>query len=357
MEQLTSGSQFERFVDAHDEHLRLYFAQRDKAGSLAGYHEQAIGVGTGRGEWGATPDAMREIVCRDMDGFTDSIDYTVRDRRFLRVADSAVVCQALIDLSLLADAHCITLRDLRHTVVMVEDADGRLRIAHIHVSFPTAVHGDEEPYPLKEIAEISAVVDELIANRTRDLTDAYRKLEHMAIHDRLTGLYNRIRLDEKLIAEIKRANRYHSLISLIMLDIDNFKAVNDDYGHLVGDKVLRQLATRINESLRETDLAGRWGGEEFVIILPETDQTQALQLAERLRERFAAEPIVLGDAADGGLPHALNLTISCGVAQHRVGDDVDSLFERVDRALYCAKREGRNRSFAATADTEAASSR
>jgi diguanylate cyclase (GGDEF)-like protein len=354
MEQLTRGSFYQRFLEAHDDHLRVYFARRDKAAALDGYHDSAIGVGTGRSEWGGTPEAMRGIICRDIDSFRDSIDYTVRDRRFLRVGDAAVVCQALLDLSLLADAHCMTLRDLRHTVVMVADADDKVRIAHIHVSFPTDVHGDEEPYPLKEIAEISAVVDELIANRTRDLTDAYRKLEHMAIHDRLTGLYNRIRLDEKLTAEIKRANRYRSLISVVMLDIDNFKAVNDDYGHLAGDKVLRQLAARITESLRETDLAGRWGGEEFLIILPETDQTQALQLAERLRETFAARPIAIDDADGGGVPRLLRLTISCGIAQHRVGDDLDSLFERVDGALYCAKRQGRNRSFVATADSEGA---
>lgn len=349
MEQLTQGPIFRRFCQAHDHHLRVYFSERDKLAALATYHHAAIGVGTGRGEWGNTPQAMRDVIHRDIDGYSDSIEYNLRDRQFIRVCDTAVVCQSLIDLSLQVDTHLMTLRDLRHTVVMVvEDDNSEPYIAHIHVSFPTDVHGDEEPYPLKEIEEITAVVDEMINDRTRDLMDAYRKLERMAIHDRLTGLYNRIRLDEKLNGEIKRANRYNTVISAVLIDIDNFKAVNDEYGHLAGDRVLVQLARQISESLRETDLAGRWGGEEFLIILPETDQNQAYQLAERLRMDFADNAVIIDD----GTGQKLDLTISCGITQHRFGDSMESLFNRADKALFCAKRAGRNQSCLATEDGE-----
>jgi diguanylate cyclase (GGDEF)-like protein len=333
---LTEGALYQRCVDVHDHHLEVYFRQRDLDAALATYHAHAIGVGTGRGEWGGSAEAMREVIRRDIEGFSSPVEYVLRERVFHLVAEHVVICQCLLDLALHADAHRMTLRDLRHTVALVLEPTGEARIAHIHVSFPTDVHGDEEPYPLKEIQEITAVVDDLIANRTRDLTEAYRKLEFVAIHDRLTGLYNRIRLDEKLSQEIKRARRYGSLISVVLLDIDHFKDVNDRYGHLVGDQVLKRLGSVIAGSLRETDMGGRWGGEEFLLILPETRVEQAVQLAERVRQGFAAEVFEF----DG---EQLSLTASCGVAQYCKDDDTEALFSRADRALYRAKHDGRNR--------------
>ncbi|HRQ63460.1 MAG TPA: diguanylate cyclase [Xanthomonadaceae bacterium] len=337
---LTEGALYRRCVEAHDHHLDVYFKRRDLAAALSTYHVHAIGVGTGRGEWGASAEAMRDVVRRDIEGFSSPVEFTLRERIFHLVAERVVVCQCLLDLALHADAHCVTLRDLRHTLVMSFEPTGEARIAHIHVSFPTDVHGDEEPYPLKEIQEIATVVDDLIVNRTRDLTEAYRKLEFVAIHDRLTGLYNRICLDEKLSQEIKRARRYGSLISVVVLDIDSFKEVNDRHGHLVGDRVLQRLGTVIAQSLRETDVGGRWGGEEFMLILPETQVEQAVRLAERIRLGFASQVF----AFDG---EDRVLTVSCGVAQYRQDDDIESLFSRADRALYRAKHGGRNRTVCA----------
>jgi diguanylate cyclase len=159
------------------------------------------------------------------------------------------------------------------------------------------------------------------------------KLAHLANTDELTKVANRRRLTEALEYELARYARYAHMFSIVMFDIDNFKAVNDRFGHHVGDEVLVALAARAGDGLREVDWLGRWGGEEFVVILPETGSAETLERASALCRDVADRPLV-GEHT---------ITISCGVASVRAGDTVDSLLQRVDAALYSAKRLGRNR--------------
>jgi two-component system cell cycle response regulator len=161
----------------------------------------------------------------------------------------------------------------------------------------------------------------------------------MAITDALTGLYNRYYMESHLAALIEQAAARNKSLTVIMLDIDYFKAINDSYGHDAGDDVLRQLATRVRKSIRGIDLACRYGGEEFVIVMPETDMAVATIVAERLRRRIAAEPFTIQQGA-----RSLEATISVGIATFDAGDDnVAKILKRADQALYRAKRDGRNR--------------
>ncbi|CAM5378682.1 GGDEF domain-containing protein [Rhodanobacter lindaniclasticus] len=159
------------------------------------------------------------------------------------------------------------------------------------------------------------------------------ELAHLANTDELTQLPNRRLLAERVESELVRFARYGRTFTVILFDIDHFKNVNDRFGHPVGDRVLVALAARVRESLREVDTLGRWGGEEFIIILPEVDLADGLRKAEALCARVAAQAL-FGDHA---------ITISCGVADVHPGDTADSLFGRTDTALYIAKRQGRNR--------------
>lgn len=159
------------------------------------------------------------------------------------------------------------------------------------------------------------------------------ELEQLSIRDKLTGLYNRRKLDESLEQEITRAGRYDRPLSVIMLDLDHFKAVNDTHGHPAGDAVLIETASRLQAALRTSDILGRWGGEEFLIFCPETGLPAAVGLAARLQNDFAANEF----------PAAGCLTASFGVAAHRAGDRPEDLLARADAALYCAKNNGRNR--------------
>jgi len=161
----------------------------------------------------------------------------------------------------------------------------------------------------------------------------------MAITDALTGLFNRYYMESHLAALVEQAAARDKSLTVIMLDIDYFKAINDSYGHDAGDDVLRQLATRVRKSIRGIDLACRYGGEEFVIVMPETDMAVATIVAERLRRRIAAEPFAIQQGA-----RTIEATISIGIATLDTGDDnVAKILKRADQALYRAKRDGRNR--------------
>jgi polar amino acid transport system substrate-binding protein len=158
-------------------------------------------------------------------------------------------------------------------------------------------------------------------------------LEHLSATDPLTRMPNRRRLEARLEEELERARRHGRPLALIFLDLDRFKGINDTLGHQAGDRVLTALAELIRQRLRLSDIFGRWGGEEFLVICPETDGDSAAALAERVREAVAAH--------DFG--NRVRLTISLGVAAREEGDVRYSIFRRVDVALYAAKAAGRNR--------------
>jgi len=159
------------------------------------------------------------------------------------------------------------------------------------------------------------------------------QLEELATTDALTGAYNRRKLNESFLAEIERSRRSGHPLSLLILDIDHFKRVNDTHGHEAGDEVLVVLAGLLRAGIRATDSLARWGGEEFVVLSPDVALEGEAVLAERLRAAAAAH-----DHASVG-----TVTVSLGVAQHRPGETPDQLFARADEALYRAKEGGRDR--------------
>jgi diguanylate cyclase (GGDEF)-like protein len=167
--------------------------------------------------------------------------------------------------------------------------------------------------------------------------DLYKKMQQLSIYDSLTGIYTRRYFMMRYLEEFKRAKKFNLNLSFLMVDIDHFKKINDTYGHLVGDIVLKEVARVIKESIREIDFVARFGGEEFSIILPETDKAGAIMVGERICSRISTEKIRAFD-------EILNATISVGVAsypQNTLHSDV--LIEVADRALYKAKVSGRNR--------------
>ncbi|MCK0164850.1 diguanylate cyclase [Marinobacter sp. S6332] len=165
------------------------------------------------------------------------------------------------------------------------------------------------------------------------LEDQNKLFKQQSITDALTGIYNRLKLDEDLSYAIKRSKRTGKQFSVILLDIDNFKLANDRFGHLVGDALLKAFSSLLADSIRESDIVGRWGGEEFLIICPDTDLAGCKQLAEQLRKQISEHEF----------PDKRRLTASLGVATHQGSEKADTIIARVDRALYRAKEYGRNR--------------
>ncbi len=203
---------------------------------------------------------------------------------------------------------------------------------------------DEDRYRIRHIRMTSRLF-QFVSALTEEVEAANRLLQHKAEHDALTGAYNRHRLDEDLRNELSRAKRHDHPLSLVMFDIDHFKRINDELGHVTGDHVLRTLAQTVWDMLRKHDAMFRYGGEEFLLLLPEIDLTGALAVAEKAR--MAIEALEMRHI-EKVLPR---ITVSFGVAtapQH--GRTASELLQAVDGALYSAKRNGRNRVETAESD-------
>lgn len=172
-----------------------------------------------------------------------------------------------------------------------------------------------------------------LAAANRALQESNAELQQLAATDVLTRLWNRRHFEQAASAAMGLAERYGDPLSLIMFDIDHFKSINDRWGHQAGDRVLIEMAQRVRASLRAVDVLARWGGEEFVVMMPHGSGNEAIQVAEKVRDRLAAEPF----------PGVGTVTASFGVSQFVPGESADSWIQRADEALYRAKREGRNR--------------
>jgi diguanylate cyclase (GGDEF)-like protein len=182
------------------------------------------------------------------------------------------------------------------------------------------------------------------------IVDRTERLRMLSTHDSLTGLYNRAYFDERLYEELLRARRYGRPLSVSIVDIDRFKQVNDQYGHLSGDAALRAFADHLHDSMRRTDIVARYGGEEFGLILPETTGEDARFKLDRMRDQVESRPIQL--FKDG---RALHLTFSAGVASLPAdGERAEDLVTRADARLLAAKASGRNRVLGGTEEHPAA---
>lgn len=172
---------------------------------------------------------------------------------------------------------------------------------------------------------------------TRERIQMLGKLQKLAITDGLTKLYNSRYFYNQIDLEVDRSNRYHHTLSLLLLDIDHFKVYNDTYGHLEGDKVLVRIGEVIKTCLRKMDTAYRYGGEEFTVILPETNGQEAVHVADRIRSSIEKE-VFLPDSGQEN-----KITISIGVTEYIAAERISALVERADKAMYISKENGRNR--------------
>jgi len=191
----------------------------------------------------------------------------------------------------------------------------------------------------KQLAEMNATLERRVQERTRDLSEANEKLKALANTDGLTGVLNHRAFMEEAASMVGLAKRYQRPLSLLLIDLDHFKRVNDNYGHQVGDLVLIKLSQAMTKCLRGTDILGRIGGEEFAIILPETGLDQTAELTERLLDTVRNTTIKVDSTT------MLNVTASIGVATvPPLACDLDAVIKEADEALYKAKAEGRDRS-------------
>ncbi len=195
--------------------------------------------------------------------------------------------------------------------------------------------------------ELNLVIDNNneIHNNIIDAQETVKRLQNkmeevadMATIDELTGLYNRRALFSRLMEEHSRAERYGQGFSILLIDIDDFKKVNDEHGHQVGDGILRGLGAFLRQNLRDSDFPARFGGEEFICLLPSTDIDHAVQAGNKIRQLLSQSTL-----NSKRMDVSLQISVSIGVAAFASGDDIDNLIKRADDALYLAKRQGKNR--------------
>jgi diguanylate cyclase (GGDEF)-like protein len=220
---------------------------------------------------------------------------------------------------------------------MSRTADEALRILQPLSAWIDGVHA---PAFDRAAAALEGLLDDSDA-RYRDLEQRFRVLSELSARDALTGLYNRWYVTEKIESEMNRSLRHGSPVAVLMIDIDHFKRVNDTWGHAVGDLVLKSVGQVLRDSCRVYDVPGRYGGEEFCVVLPETPLGKSPAVAERIRTRVAAAAVPVGGTS-------INVTASIGIAgiDDETADAIltaNALIDRADRALYVAKHRGRNR--------------
>lgn len=212
------------------------------------------------------------------------------------------------------------------------------RITHVSDAYQSMAREREQSINErfeKQIRQLSKVAR--ISDRYQQMMfDLNVALEEASTHDALTGLANRRLLTRQMRSEVERAERHGKPFSLLMLDVDFFKQVNDEYGHEVGDRVLVELAHTLKESVRDYDLCGRWGGEEFLILFPETPLEDARDVYARVHDNIRLSQVRSGI-------EVISITVSAGAAQWRSGESYSDVLKRADAALLSAKRAGRNR--------------
>ncbi len=193
-----------------------------------------------------------------------------------------------------------------------------------------------KPFDPNEL-QVRVGIGRRIISLQEELVAAREALCFQAMRDPLTGTYNRWATYQRLLEELERAGRENRPVSVLMTDLDHFKKINDTYGHLVGDQVLKETVARIQSVIRSYDVVGRFGGEEFMVVLPNADTDVAVRVGERIRQAVCSRPIV----ADGQI--SISVTLSVGVASIGASRSLaDALIKSADEALYLAKRTGRN---------------
>jgi two-component system cell cycle response regulator len=224
------------------------------------------------------------------------------------------------------------------------ELQARLKAALIRLRDQTEVYGALQGEPQPEGKNLSTLVAENIQLRqeyhkvqriNEELQESCHQLEQLASLDTLSGLLNRRTLFKRIEIEIERTNRLDWPLTGIMIDIDHFKRVNDNYGHQCGDMVIQEIGARLNRSLRKYDYAGRYGGEEFFVIFSNTTADTAHSIAERFRKEMEETQFACGE-------QVFNVTVSIGVAQYNPGELPDRWINHADGAMYQAKQRGRN---------------
>ncbi|MBM4403375.1 MAG: diguanylate cyclase [Candidatus Cloacimonetes bacterium] len=233
---------------------------------------------------------------------------------------------------------CLFWADLNVSPIMDENGSV-VGVLGIFINIDREVKAEQKQIDLNDqlhkVNEDLALAYETVNRTNQELMEAYKRLERLARRDELTNLYNRRVMEELIATEVKRTYRTKRGFAIAIADLDNFKRINDTYGHDCGDQVLKTISTILLESLRSTDYVGRWGGEEFILLFPETTCAGAKIVMDRIRRTVEKARIIFKD-------HTIPLTVTIGFSYQNENFSRDELLSKADQALYIGKRNGKN---------------
>jgi diguanylate cyclase (GGDEF)-like protein len=311
--------------------LHAYFTCRDMNATKNLLSENTGGFGTGWNEVAFNSSETLSIFLRDFESAPNTIDFAIHDKHVVALSNSSGFVSAQMDISTIIQSQVVKFSQLRQTVIFKKHKDVWL-VEFIHISIPKTENDGDESYPVKELEERMTLLARLVDEKTTELSQALVENKRLASTDKLTSIFNRRVLDDTLANEIQRCERYGETFSVLLLDIDHFKHVNDRFGHQVGDRMLIAISNILGQRIRTTDILGRWGGEEFLIICPKTSLIEIGILAETIRKTVESYSFEL----------VKDQTVSIGISSYVSGDNCNDIFFRADSALYDAKRSGRN---------------
>ena len=321
-----------KFEQALQRYVDAYMSERnpDKIQELLA--EQFCGFGTGEDEYFTDISGGMAIFKRDIASAPNPLICTLHKKSLQQINEYHAIATLIFDLKTEIMGQEIKLNKLRLMVVFNE-IEGAIKISGMHISFPSIVHDKDESYPLKELEDRMRVLQKMVEAETKTLKEAYTELSHIINFDKLTGLYSRNYMDDFMESTFQQFQRFGRVYTLMMIDIDDFKYVNDTYGHHAGDEVLQIAAKTIQGTIRNTDKACRWGGDEMIVILPETSIEEAKDVATRIMTAIEKVPC----------PTKEGVTASIGISSVRPEDACSNdALKRVDQAMYQAKKSGKN---------------
>lgn len=319
-----------------DEYIEMYAARDLRL--TARFSENFSGY-TGGGDFLVKDREQWVTITRlDFAQVTGRIRIEMLDLSLQDISDDVVIVTAFFHIHLPIPDHLLSRETARLVLVFrLEGADWK--IVHSGISIPDGLAQDGEVFPIIGLHQRNHDLEALVAERTRALAEANHKLELLSNTDGLTGIANRRSFDHILAQEWNRAQRAGTTLSLVMLDVDNFKNFNDRYGHLAGDDCLRALArAMVKAGRRAGELVARYGGEEFVVLLPDTSGNDALEAARRIQHEVRSLALPHAETVPGIVTFSLGVASLVPSSQHIPED----LVRQADAALYHAKQLGRN---------------
>lgn len=316
------------------EYFKTYLGNRDFEGLLHFLSLELKGFGSGADEFAKESEALLRLYQRDIKQAPNEIHYVFKEFEVDVLNNLTVVVFCIMDFETELLGQLARIEGLRFSLVFSreKECDGFL-IRHKHVSFPAKEHEGDESYPLKEMEERNRILNRLVEEKTLELERILEETKILAITDKLTGLYNRLETDKRLEEAMGLYKRHGTPFSVLLIDVDHFKRVNDKYGHQKGDLCLKKTGSLLKKRIRNIDVLGRWGGEEFMVICSNTLLSDAVCLGESIRVLIEEESFDIDE----------NYTVSIGVSTVSEMEEVNTVIKRADENLYKAKRNGRNR--------------